>query len=147
VFVEDSQKCLNLLMNSSSVGGCSLAFMNMRKAPSALPSVRPPYQCTMSGVLALIIRFLDWYHSTNRSHRFSLSGLRSSPLPLNRAGAGIVGGGMLAGREGSAIVAVSGSGGGEGGGPGLSEGCLPCGLSALSGVSGNGPGVVWSLEA
>ena len=40
------------------------------------------------------------------------------------------------------IVAVSGSGGGGGGGPGLSGGCLPRDLSALSGVSGNGPGVV-----
>jgi len=44
-------------------------------------------------------------------------------------------------------VAVSGSGGGGGGGPGLSGGCLPRGLSALSGVSWNALGVVWSLEA
>ena len=39
-------------------------------------------------------------------------------------------------------MAVSGSAGGGGGGPGLSGGCLPGGLSALSGVSGNTPGVV-----
>ena len=44
-------------------------------------------------------------------------------------------------------MTVSGSGGGGGGGPGLSGGCLPHGLSALSGVSGNAPGVVWALEA
>jgi len=147
VLVEDSNSCLNLLMNSSSVGDCSLSFMNVRKAPSALPSVRPPYQSTMSGVLASVMRSLDRYRSTARSHCFSLSGFRSSPSALNLAGAGILGGSILAGGGGSAIVAVSGSGGGSGGGQGLSGGCLPRGLSALSGVSGNAPGVVWSLVA
>jgi len=146
VLVEDSKSCLNLLINSSRVGGYSLSFMNVRKAPSALPSVRPPYQSTMSGVLASVIWCLDRYRSTDKSHRFSLSGLRSSPSPLNLAGAGILGGGILAG-GGSATVAVSGSGGGGGGGPGRSGGCLPRGLSALSSVSENAPGVVWSLEA
>ena len=147
LLVEDSKSCLNLLMNSSSVGGCSLSFMNVRKAPSALPSVRPRYRSTMSGVLVSVIWCQDRYRSTDRSHHFSLSRLRSSPSPLNLAGAGILGGGILAGGGGSAIVAESGSAGGGGGGPGLSGGCLPRALSALSAVSGNGPGVVWSREA
>jgi len=82
-----------------------------------------------------------------RSYRFSFSGFRSSPSALNLGGAGILDGGILAGGVGSAIVAVLGSGGGGGGGSGLSGGCLPLGLSALAGVSGNAPGVVWSLEA
>ena len=77
-----------------------------------------PYQSTMSGVLASVIWCLDRYRSTDRSHRFSLSGLRSSPSPLTLAGAGILGGSILAG-GGSAIVTVSGSGGGGGAGPGL----------------------------
>jgi len=149
VLVEDSKSCLNLLTNSSSVGGCSLSFMNLRNAPSALPSVRQPYQSTISGVLASVIWCVDRYRSTARSHHFSLSGLRSSPVQLNLAGAGILSDGILAG-GGSAIVAVSGSGGGGGGGPGLSGSCLPQslpGLPGLSDVSGNAPGVVWSLEA
>jgi len=44
VLIEDSKGCFHLWMNSSSVGGCTLSFMNVRKAPSALPSVRPVYQ-------------------------------------------------------------------------------------------------------
>jgi len=147
VLVEDSKSCLNLLINSSSVGGCSLSFMNVRKAPSALPSVRTPYQSTMSNVLASVIWCLDRYRSTARSHHFSLSGLRSSPSLLNLAGAGILDGGILAGGGGSAISAISGSRGGRGGGSGLSGGCLPHGLSDLSGVSQNSPGVVWFLKA
>ena len=73
-----------------------------------------------------------------------MSGLRSSPSPENLSGAGILGRGILG--VGSAIVAVSGSGGGGGGGVGASGGCLPRELSPLSGVSGNAPGAVCSLE-
>ena len=50
------------------------------------------------------------------------------------------------GGGGSAIVAVSGSGEGGGGRPDLSGGCLPQGLSALCGRSGNAAEVVWSLR-
>jgi len=119
VLVADSKSCLYLLINSSRVGGCSLSFMNVRKAPSALPSLRPPYQSTMSSVLASVIRYVDRYCSTDSSHRFSWSGLRSSPSPVNLAGASILDGRIRAGGGGSAIVTVSGSGGSGGGSPGL----------------------------
>jgi len=55
VLVEELKSYLNMLIDSASARGCSLSFMNVRKAPSALPSVRPPYQSTMSGVLASVI--------------------------------------------------------------------------------------------
>jgi len=79
------------------------------------------------------------------SHCFRLSGLRSSPSPRNLAGAGMLGGGILGEGGGSAFVAVSGSEGGGGGCPGHSGSCLPRPFSALSCMSRNAPGVVWSL--
>jgi len=98
----------------------------------------------MPGML-LFISCLISYHLTALSHFCCLFGLWSSPSPLNFSGADIFGRFDL--RFGSAMMAVSGSGGGGGGSPALTGSCLPPGLSGLSGVSGNTPGVVRSLQA
>jgi len=79
-------------------------------------------QSTMPGVSSFISCLIR-YCLTASSHICSLFGLRSSSLPLNLSGAEILGQFDLG--FGSAMVAVSGSGGGGSGRPGLSGCCLP----------------------
>ena len=84
---------------------------------------------------SLFSRHLATYFLTVLSHRWSLSGLRSSPSPLNIGGLGSLGEGNLVG-PGSAIMPVGVSGAG-GNGSGHLGGCLLfLGLDSLSGVSG-----------
>jgi len=79
------------------------------------------------------------------SHRLSLSGLRSSPSPLNMGGLGTLGGGNLA-RPGCATVPVRGSGAGDGASGRSGCSLVLLDLQGLSGVSGmNVPASGWSL--